>query len=221
MENETNGPARNDHSAPKDYKILPEETQEISKVSDIDFSRTYSYADYFRWQFEDRLELIRGKVFRMSPVPSSTHQRLCGLIYVKLYEYLSDKTCEAFISPFDVRLPVNSAQDEAIFTVVQPDICVVCDPGKIDERGCLGAPDVVVEILSPGNNSKELIIKHKIYEEAGVKEYWIVNPEKKIIIVYAINGKGKYQEVNVAGTVNNNLSLVFPDFQLCRKDLCW
>lgn len=221
MENRSKGSGRNGHPVPKDYKTQPEEANEINKVSDIDFSRTYSYADYFRWQFADRLELIRGKVFRMSPAPSSTHQRLCGLIYVKLYEYLSDKTCEAFISPFDVRLPAASASDEAIFTVVQPDICVVCDPGKIDERGCLGAPDVVIEILSPGNNSKELINKYKIYEEAGIKEYWIVNPEKKIIIVYTINGKGKYQEANLSGTVNHNLSAVFPDFQLSRKDLCW
>lgn len=197
----------------KTYTDPESDDRRISQIADIDFSRTYSYADYFRWEFEERLELIKGKIFRMSPAPSLTHQRLCGLIYVKLYAYLSGKTCEVFVSPFDVRLPAVSLKDEAIFTVVQPDVCVVCDARKLDERGCLGAPDLVIEVLSPGNNRKELVDKFLIYEEAGIKEYWIINSEKRLLVIYQLNGKGKYEKAN------NPVSAIFPDFNLNVNDL--
>lgn len=213
MKDESNQTEKDQSKNPKNYTNLDADGHVIHQVADIDFSRTYSYADYFRWEFADRLELIKGKIFRMSPAPSLTHQRLCGLLYVKLYEYLADKTCEAFVSPFDVRLPAVSMDDESIFTVVQPDICVVCDSGKLDERGCLGAPDLVIEILSPGNNRKELINKYLIYEEARVKEYWIINPEKRTFIVYQLNGKGRYQEAN------DPVSAIFPDFNLNANDM--
>lgn len=198
---------------PVNYKQPIREQFRINAIADIDFSRTYSYADYFRWGFEERLELIKGRIFRISPAPSLTHQRLCGLIYVKLYAYLSDKTGEAFVSPFDVRLPAVSMEDEAIFTVVQPDVCVICDAGKLDERGCMGAPDLIVEVLSPGNNKKELIDKFTIYEEAQVKEYWVINPEKKIVIIYHLNGKGRFQEAK------DPVSAIFPDFKLNVTEL--
>src|SRR5690606_39235284 len=98
-----------------------------------------------------------------------------------------------YTAPFDVRLPKKSRADKEIFTVVQPDICVICDPEKLDDRGCIGAPDIVVEILSPGNNRKELRNKHEIYEESGVKEYWIVWPIEKTFMKYVLDEQGKYQ----------------------------
>jgi len=104
-------------------------------------------------------------------------------------------------------------EDAGVFTVVQPDICVVCNSRKLDERGCLGAPDLIVEILSPGNNRKELIDKYLIYEEAGVKEYWIINPEKRVLVVYQLNGKGRYQ------AANDPVSAIFPDFNLNVNNL--
>jgi Uma2 family endonuclease len=213
IEDEANQQEEEQPQNPKNYSNPDTDQHRISHIADIDFSRTYSYADYFRWGFEERLELIKGRIFRMSPAPSLTHQRLCGLIYVKLYAYLSVKTGEAFVSPFDVRLPAVSLEDEGIYTVVQPDICVVCDTSKLDERGCIGAPDLVVEILSPGNNKKELIDKYIIYEESGVREYWIINPEKKILIIYQLNGKGRFQELK------DPVSAIFPDFNLNALDL--
>lgn len=205
-------------ASPQAYKVLTDDEIMPNRISEMDFSRSYSYADYFRWRFDERLELIKGRIFKISPAPSSSHQRICGRVYVKFCHYLSGKTCEAFIAPFDVRLPTGSTADEDIYTVVQPDICIVCDPAKVDERGCLGPPDLVIEVLSPGNNRKELIDKFKVYEEAKVKEYWIINPEKRLVIVYTLNGRGNYQEINSVEEMNH-LSKLFPDFKMNMDDL--
>ena len=160
------------------------------KLSDLDLTKSYTYADYLKWTFEERVELIKGKIFKMSPAPSSSHQRISFRLGNALFNYLNGKQCEVFSAPFDVRLPRKSKDDKDIYTVLQPDICVICDPSKIEERGCLGAPDIVIEILSPANNQKELKYKHEAYEEAGVKEYWVFDPREKGIQVYLrTNGK--------------------------------
>src|SRR5215469_3074496 len=122
------------------------------RFADLNLSLEYSYADYLRWTFKERLEIIKGKVLKMSPAPNVDHQRLTGDIGRRLGNFLYGQRCEVFVAPFDVRLPDRSTRDSDIFTVVQPDLCVVCDPAKIDRRGCLGAPDIAVEILSPGNS---------------------------------------------------------------------
>ena len=147
------------------------------KLADLDINKVYSYADYFKWKFEERVELIRGYIFKMSPAPNVRHQQLSAEIGGQLWSFLRGKKCQVFTAPFDVRLPRKSTDDKEIITVVQPDICVICDPSKLDKRGCLGAPDIVVEILSPGNNTKELKNKYEVYEEAGIKEYWVVSPQ--------------------------------------------
>jgi Uma2 family endonuclease len=162
------------------------------QLSDLDITKTYTYADYLKWTFDERLELIKGKIFKMTPAPGSIHQRQSGIVYAELYNYLKGKPCEVFSAPFDVRLSRSSIVDQKIVTVVQPDICVVCDPKKIDERGCLGAPDIVVEILSSGNNKKELQNKYEVYEEAGVLEYWIVHPQEKTFLKYTLT-EGHFQ----------------------------
>ncbi|ERM84983.1 hypothetical protein P872_23275 [Rhodonellum psychrophilum GCM71 = DSM 17998] len=99
---------------------------------------------------------------------------------------MEGKNCKVYQAPFDVRLPVHSKKNEDIFTVVQPDICVICDRSKLDEAGCIGAPDLIIEILSPGNNQKELKYKYKVYEESGVKEYWIIHPEEQTLLIYSL-----------------------------------
>ena len=124
--------------------------------ADLDLNKTYTYADYFKWKFEERVELIRGRIFKMSPAPSRIHQKLSGHLFNKLSNFLEGKKCEVYSAPFDVRIPRKSKDDKDIITVLQPDICVVCDTSKLDARGCLGVPDIVIEILSPGNNTKEL-----------------------------------------------------------------
>ncbi len=182
-------------------------------LADLDLNKVYTYADYFKWQFEERVELIKGKIFKMSPAPVSIHQRLCQRINSELYNFLKGKKCEVFFAPFDVRLPRKSIDDKEIFTVVQPDICVICDPAKIDRRGCIGAPDIVVEILSPGNNSKEMKNKYEAYEEAGVKEYWIVSPENETFMSYTLE-EGRYvaNRILVAGDIVT--STVLPGFSM-------
>jgi len=147
------------------------------KFSDLDLSKTYSYADYLKWSFEERLEIIKGKIFKISSAPSTSHQRILRRISQSIGVFLDKHACEVFIAPFDVRLPRKSQEDKEIITVVQPDICVICYQRKVDAKGFLGAPDIVVEILSPGDSKKELQNKYEVYEETGVKEYWIVSPQ--------------------------------------------
>lgn len=163
------------------------------QLSDLDFSKTYTYADYFKWRFDERLELIKGKIFTMSPAPSRSHQEISISISAKLVNYLKGKPCKVYAAPFDVRLPRTSKEDAAIYTVVQPDICVICDLSKLDDRGCVGAPDIVLEILSPGNNKKELRNKFEVYQEAGVKEYWIIHPSERTFLKYNLSEAGEFQ----------------------------
>lgn len=160
------------------------------QLSDLDFNKTYSYADYYSWTFDERVELINGRLFNLYS-PGTEHQRLSGRISVSFYNYLKGKPFEVFTAPFDIRFPVESRNDEDIFTVVQPDISVICDRSKIDERGCLGAPDIVVEILIAGNNRKELQDKFDLYQNSGVKEYWIIHSVSKTFFKYTLQ-EGRY-----------------------------
>jgi Uma2 family endonuclease len=188
------------------------------QLSDLDASKTYTYADYLKWAFDERLELIKGKIFKMTPAPNSMHQRQSGVIYAELYNCLKGKPCEVFFAPFDVRLPRKSIDDKDIVTVVQPDICVICDPAKIDEKGCLGAPDIVVEILSPGNNKKELQNKYEVYEEAGVQEYWIIHPLEKTFLKYTLTN-GKFEPSRLLTIGDDVTTPVLPDFLLSLDEL--
>lgn len=156
-----------------------------AKEPDILYGR-YSYADYLKWTFEEQVELIKGKIFKMSPAPKRIHQRISIVIASKLFHFLEGKNCQVYDAPFDVRLPLKSKKNEDIFTVVQPDICIICDPAKLDDAGCIGAPDLVIEILSKGNNKKELQNKYEVYEESGVKEYWIIYPEQQSLLIYTL-----------------------------------
>ncbi|NEU09759.1 Uma2 family endonuclease [Flavihumibacter sp. R14] len=185
----------------------------VYSFEDIDLSGTYTYADYLRWEFNERLELIRGKVFRMSPGPATLHQRVLLELSYQMHHFLRRKSCEVFVAPFDVRLPLNSFEDKEIYTVVQPDLCVICDKSKLDVRGCIGAPEIVVEILSPGNSRKELKNKFEVYEEAGVLEYWILHPEEKTFFRYILD-KGRFQPTKLLTLGDEVSSSVLPGFKL-------
>ena len=168
----------------------------ITNIKQLDLKGSYTYADYLLWQFKERVELIKGKVFKISPAPGSFHQEVSGNIYFILRKFIKNSNCKLFAAPFDVRL-INfkeSTDDNQIITVVQPDLCVICDTNKIDERGCLGAPDLIIEILSPGNSKKEMDIKFDLYEENGVSEYWMVNPAEKTIAIFVLQN-GKYSGI--------------------------
>ena len=194
--------------------INPDPKTKVLALEDIDLSLTYSYANYLTWLFDDRVELIKGKVFKMSPAPSPLHQEISASISSALYSYLKDKPCKIYYAPFDVRFPKESKADKDIYTVLQPDICVICDPGKIDGRGCIGAPDIVIEILSPGNNQKELLNKYSIYEEYRVKEYWLVSPGYKTLLKYTLDMEGKYQPSKLFTLSEKVYSEVLPGFEL-------
>jgi len=188
------------------------------QLSDIDISKTYTYADYLKWTFDERLELIKGKIFKMSPAPGSVHQLISGAVFNEIYNYLKGKPCKVFSAPFDVRFIRRSVDDAAITTVVQPDICVICDINKIDAKGCIGAPDIMVEILSPGNNRKELQNKYEVYEEAGVLEYWIIHPQEKTFLKYTLTN-GSFQPSRLLTIGDEVTTPILPGFILSLDEL--
>lgn len=151
------------------------------KKTDIPFS----YADFLQWPEEERWELIDGVAFNMSPAPSRAHQEIVRELVVHIGTYLKGKSCKLFSAPFDVRLDGSEKiADEQIRTVVQPDIVVVCDEKKLDDRGCKGAPDLVIEVISRESASRDMKQKLFLYEKYGVKEYWIISPFEQIIWIY-------------------------------------
>ena len=160
----------------------------ITDINQLDLNKTYSYAEYLTWMFQERLELFKGKIFKMSPAPSMYHQKVAGNIHGILWNKFKNHSCNLFVAPFDVRLldSKKSKIDSDVYTVVQPDLCVICDESKLDARGAIGAPDLMIEILSPGNSKKEMTHKYELYQEAGVLEYWIVNLVDKTIFIYTL-----------------------------------
>ncbi|WP_238381860.1 Uma2 family endonuclease [Mucilaginibacter pedocola] len=183
------------------------------QLSDLDLSKTYSYADYLKWTFEDRLELIKGKIFKMTPAPNLYHQDISAVVSGELYDYLRGKPCKVYSAPFDVRLPRTDKANDKVYTVVQPDVCVICDKAKLDKGGCIGAPDIVVEILSPGNNQKELRNKYEVYEESGVLEYWIISPQDKTFMKYILTDK-QYQPTKLMTIGDTIITPILPGFEL-------
>lgn len=166
-------------------------TTRITSFDQLNPDAYYTYQDYLLWEFKERVELFLGRVFKMSPAPNVAHQRISMNLSMALSSHLKDGVCDIFHAPFDVKLPV-SAKDGHTDTVVQPDIVVICDPSKLDEQGCNGAPDLVIEILSPGNSRKEMKEKFELYEASLVKEYWIVDPANSDVVIYSLNNDGKY-----------------------------
>ena len=159
----------------------------------LDLNKRYTYADYLTWFDDKRRELIDGFINFMTG-PLRKHQKASGILFNRIFNLLKNKKCEIYSAPFDVRLPINGeTKDGKIYNVVQPDLVVVCDPNKLDEKGCLGAPDLIVEILSPSTSKKDLKDKYQLYEKSGVKEYWVAYPDHKHINIFILNKKNKYE----------------------------
>ncbi|MEP7143910.1 MAG: Uma2 family endonuclease [Ferruginibacter sp.] len=182
----------------KNYLTIQNEDLSEIKVAEPESPVGFTYADYLTWNFKERVELIRGKIFKMSPAPTITHQRISGNIEMKFLNFLDGKLCKCFHAPIDVRLKgkpfrKKKLRDDEITTVVQPDIIIVCDAEKLkDKRSVNGAPELIIEILSPGNTKTETKYKFELYEENGVLEYWVVYPEYKQIYVYLLNENEEY-----------------------------
>lgn len=159
----------------------------------------HTYADYLGWPEDVRYELIDGVAYLMAPTPDLAHQEVAGEIYFQLRNALEGSPCRALIAPVDVRLPRANETDERIDTVVQPDVLVVCDAAKLDRRGVRGAPDLVVEVLSPSTASHDHVLKRRVYERAGVLEYWLIHPTDRMVTIYRLAdveyGKPDVQEL--------------------------
>lgn len=172
----------------------------ITELSQLDLNQTYSYADYLTWQLQERLELIKGKIMVMSPAPNVGHQSIAGNLYGIFYQFFRHKNCRFFPAPFDVRLydrKKSLLNSKDIYTVVQPDLCVVCNPDILDKRGCNGAPDWVVEIVSRSTAKRDMHTKYALYAESGVQEYWIVYPNDQVIHQFILGDNGGYQLLNM------------------------
>ncbi|WP_209332799.1 Uma2 family endonuclease [Lunatimonas salinarum] len=191
-----------------------EKQQDRNLVKEPNFAYgSYTYADYLTWQLDEMVELIRGKVFRQAAAPRRIHEELSVALVTRIHGFLKGGTCRVYTAPFDVRLPISSKDPTEIDTVVQPDLCVVCDPEKLDELGCVGAPDLVVEILSPGNNKKELQHKYEVYEAAGVREYWVVHPDERTLLIYTLESE-HYRSSRLFTFGDRVASQALPGFEL-------
>lgn len=191
----------------------------ITDINQLDLSKQYTYADYLKWQFEERIELLRGFIAKMA-APNRYHQKISGVLQYKMQHFLWKSSCSVYAAPFDVRLArKDKLTDKEITTVVQPDLCVICDKTKLDKRGCVGAPDWVIEILSPGNSDKEMKDKFELYEESGVREYWIVEPEEKVVLTYILNEQGKYIGLRPKIRKEKITSHVFPDLEIDLEEV--
>lgn len=190
----------------------------ITDLSQLDLNATYSYADYLQWRLSVAVELIKGKVLKMSPAPNVRHQRISGRIFQQIASALQNKNCELFAAPFDVRLYdslKSQKENREIFTVVQPDLCVLCNPEEqLDEQGAIGAPDLIIEILSPGNSKREMKTKYALYEEAGVKEYWVVYPYENAVLQFVLNSEGKYALYATFHEDEKMTSATLPDLEI-------
>ncbi|MBU0700846.1 Uma2 family endonuclease [bacterium] len=154
----------------------------------------FTYGDYLQWTDDQRWELIDGAAYDMSPAPSRRHQVVVGELYRQISTYLLDKPCQVYVAPFDVRLPEADESDEETGTVVQPDIVVICDKNKLDDKGCKGSPDIVIEILSPYTAKKDFVTKYHLYERHKVKQYWIFDPVTEEVSIFKLNNNDKYGE---------------------------
>jgi Uma2 family endonuclease len=174
----------------------------------------YTYGDYLKWNDDERWELIDGVAHNMSPAPNRRHQQIATELTRQFATYLLDKTCQVYAAPFDVRLPENDEETSDILTVVQPDISVICAPEKLDDAGCIGSPDLIVEILSPSTARKDHKEKFCCYERAGVKEYWLVDPLANTVTVFKLDADKRYGRPDVYGDDEKIVVGIFPDLEI-------
>lgn len=181
--------------------------------------KLYTYGDYRTWSEDERWELIDGVAFDMSPAPSMPHQAISMELAHAIRTFVGKGGCRVFAAPFDVLLPAAPDQPEdEVSTVVQPDLAVVCDSGKLHGFGCFGAPDWIIEILSPYTSRRDMAVKLELYQRHGVREYWVVDPGNRFIHVYLRGIGGRYPEptlfvgkVVVRSTVCDGLEIRLED----------
>jgi Uma2 family endonuclease len=182
--------------------------------------RLYRYRDYKAWPEDERWELIDGVAWNMSPAPSMGHQAISVELVHAIRSFLGKSGCRVFAAPFDVLLPDDPGQaEDEVSNVVQPDIAVICDQSLLHSFGCVGAPDWVIEILSPYTSRRDMAEKRSLYERHGVREYWVIDPGNRYVHVYLLGEMGQYADpaVYVGSAVIR--SVVCPGFELRIEDL--
>lgn len=184
----------------------------VTDINALDLNRRYSYADYLKWRLDEYVELLRGQVWRMSPAPSIAHQKISARLSGLFFQLFDAHSCEYFHAPTDVRL-FPKPSDTDVYTVVQPDLFVVCDLDKLDEKGCQGAPDLVVEILSPSTSKKDAQEKFELYQEAGVREYWMVHPTERYLQIYVLE-QNQFRRHQAFGDTDVLSPVIFPDLRI-------
>ena len=199
----------------KNVKEVKEKVTELSQVCESTVE--YTYDDYYDWLFTERVELIFGKVLPMA-APNRIHQTMARNLTGIFHPFFKGKSCEYYPAPFDVRLPVGIKKGK-FTTVVQPDLSVFCDQEKLDQRGAKGAPDLVVEILSPGNSRRDMKDKFEVYELAGVREYWIFHPIDFFVLPYILNEEGKFVGLPAVHSPDILYSRIFPDLSFSLEEI--
>ncbi|KGK81037.1 hypothetical protein DP73_21870 [Desulfosporosinus sp. HMP52] len=179
----------------------------------------FTYQDYLTWPEVERWELLNGKAYNMTPAPSRKHQEISGQLHTLFNNYMKGKQCRVYAAPFDVRLPQVHETADQTSTVVQPDLVIICDKHKLDDRGCIGSPDLVIEITSPSTFQKDLKEKFNLYEKVGVREYWIVHPEEKTISVFQLTKEGKFSRPEVYIEKDSIAVGIFQDLIIDLQDV--
>ena len=171
----------------------------------------FTYADYLQWPDGERWELIDGKAYAMAPAPTISHQALAGQLFRQIDEALDGTPCRALIAPVNVLLPASDEADDHATTVVQPDILVVCDPAKLTERNVRGAPDWIIEVLSPATARHDHLTKRALYERAGVREYWLVHPVRPRHYLVHPERRAQYGGPEIADMAGERAPTIFPE----------
>jgi len=188
----------------------------ITDISQLHPDGVYTYADYLTWKFEETVELIKGRLLKMA-APSRKRQEISWQLSGIFYAAFKGVKCDAYAAPFDVRLldkKKSLKANEDVSTVIQPDLCVICDKEKLDDKGCIGAPDLIVEILPASNSKKEMRTKKELYEENGVHEYWIIDPTHETLLQCSLQENGLYTPPFVWVSDETVQSTVFPTLQI-------
>lgn len=199
-----------------EYKAEPE----ISVVEEpaVPYGHEYTYADYLKFQFEEMVELIKGKIYRMSPAPRVVHQAISRNLEIEIGSFLKGKKCLIYNAPIDVVLPIANKKRNKATTVVQPDICVICDPIIVEDKAIFGVPNWIIEILSQSTAKKDMNEKYQVYEEAGVGEYWMVSPEYQTVEVFLLEN-GKYSRKALLGSTDTFNPFTLPDLTINMQEI--
>lgn len=184
--------------------------------------RLYTYEDYLKWPEDERLEIIEGHAYAQA-TPSPIHQKISGNLYLEFGNFLKGKQCIIFSAPFTVRLPleIGETDEKNNNNIVEPDLTVVCDKSKLDDKGYSGAPTLIIEIVAKSSRKRDNVLKLNKYQQSGVKEYWIVTPETESIMRYFLNGEGHYDipETFVLDEDEEINARVFSDLTIKLKDI--